>query len=195
VQILSIWRVPAVGAEGFSQKRPRIQSEVGQVIAPDEGPDVLTTIFGLPVHPLIVHATVVVVPSAALAVALYALWPRFRQWLGWGVLALPMLALILVPLTTQSGESLEHLLGHSALIERHVELADGLLPWVIALLVGAAGLYLWRPGVARITGTWTMPRWLLGVIVVIALGAAVGTLVEAVLIGHSGATAAWSSVG
>ena len=65
-------------------------------------------IFGLPVHPLIVHATVVVVPSAALAVALYALWPRFRAWSGWGPLALAVAAVVLTPLSTSSGESLEH---------------------------------------------------------------------------------------
>lgn len=31
------------------------------------------TIFGLPMHPLVVHATVVIVPLAALVVALAAL--------------------------------------------------------------------------------------------------------------------------
>ena len=42
----------------------------------------LDTIAGLPIHPLIVHATVVIVPAAALAVALAALVPRFRRWAG-----------------------------------------------------------------------------------------------------------------
>lgn len=36
----------------------------------------LDTIFGLPVHPLIVHAPVVVVPAAAIAVLLATVWPR-----------------------------------------------------------------------------------------------------------------------
>ena len=40
----------------------------------------LDTIFGLPVHPLVVHATTVIVPSAAVAVLLAAVWPRFRRW-------------------------------------------------------------------------------------------------------------------
>ena len=42
------------------------------------------TVFGLPLHPLIVHATVVVVPAAALAVLLATFWPRFRRWASWG---------------------------------------------------------------------------------------------------------------
>ena len=42
----------------------------------------LDTIFGLPLHPLIVHATVVVVPTTAFLVALAAIYPRFRAWIG-----------------------------------------------------------------------------------------------------------------
>ena len=52
----------------------------------------LDTVLGLPTHPLIVHATVVVVPTAAVAVLLAAVWPRFRAWAGWGPLALAVLA-------------------------------------------------------------------------------------------------------
>ena len=37
---------------------------------------------GLPLHPLIVHATVVIIPLAALTVILFAVWPRFRSWAG-----------------------------------------------------------------------------------------------------------------
>jgi hypothetical protein len=152
------------------------------------------TVFGLPVHPLIVHATVVVVPVAALTVLLSVLWGRFRQWIGLGVVVLPVLALILVPLTTQSGEQLEHKLPHSALIERHAELADSLLPWVIALLVAAIGLCLWRSGASSITRGWVMPSWLRILVVVVAVVAAGGTLVDVIMIGHSGATAAWSGI-
>lgn len=38
----------------------------------------LDTIFGLPIHPLLVHATVVIVPLAAVLVLLTALWPAAR---------------------------------------------------------------------------------------------------------------------
>lgn len=42
----------------------------------------LDTLFGLPTHPLIVHATVVIVPAAALTVTVAALWPPFRMRAG-----------------------------------------------------------------------------------------------------------------
>lgn len=152
------------------------------------------TIFGLPFHPLVVHATAVVVPAAALAVALAALWPRFRRWAAWGPLAAAALAVVLVPLTTSSGESLERALPHSDLIETHVHLADGLLPWVIVALVAGAGLYFTQLSSTR-DGWWSFPRWLVVTVTIIAVVAAAGTLVEVVRIGHSGATAAWSGVG
>ncbi len=150
------------------------------------------TVLGLPLHPLIVHATVVVVPAAAIAVLLATFWPRFRRWASWGPAAAAALALVLVPITTSSGESLEHALPHNALIEAHTHLADGLLPWVIALLVGALAVS-WPLLASTRPQLWN-PRWLLVVGTVVATAGAVGSLVEVVLIGHSGATAAWSGV-
>ncbi len=151
----------------------------------------LDTVFGLPIHPLIVHATVVVVPTAALAVALYAAWPRFRAWSRWGPLALALAAVVLTPLSTSSGESLEHRVGGSRLVEEHSELADMLIWWVIPLAVLAAALTggtgpTAAPGRA---GRSASPRSAFPVVV------AAGTLVQVVLIGHTGAEAAWSDVG
>lgn len=152
------------------------------------------TVFGLPVHPLIVHATVVIVPTAAFAVLLATFWPRFARWAAWGPLAAAALAVILVPITSSSGESLQGALPRSALIEAHTRIADGLLPWVIVLLVGAAGSF-W-PHIAARRPSWRdLPRWLALVMMVLVAVGAVGTLVEVVRIGHSGATAAWSGTG
>src|SRR5215212_3856156 len=100
------------------------------------------SVFGLPTHAIIVHATVVFVPLAALAVLLHAFWPAARRRLGIVTPLVAGLALVLTPLSTESGENLEHQLPESDLIERHAELADGLLPWVIGLFVVAAALWL-----------------------------------------------------
>ena len=54
---------------------------------------------GLPLHPLVVHATEVIVPSAALVVALAALWPAFRRWARFLPLGLVLVALALVPIS------------------------------------------------------------------------------------------------
>ena len=150
----------------------------------------LDTVQGLPVHPLIVHATVVVVPTAALAVALYAVWPRFRAWARFGPLALAA-AVVLTPLSTSSGESLEHRVGGSAAIEQHSHLADLLIWWVAPLAMLAAVLWWWHRA-ERPAGSG---RSLALVAAVLPVVVAVGTLVQVVLIGHTGAEAAWSDVG
>ncbi len=148
----------------------------------------LQTIFGLPIHPLIVHATVVVVPAAALAVLLAAVWPRFRNWAGVLVPVLALAAVVLTPLSTSSGEALQGMVGNTHLIQEHAELADMLIWWVIPLLAGAVGVWWFRRrGV-------TSRRGLLMAASVVSVVAALGTTVQVVLIGHSGANAAWHGV-
>ncbi len=149
-------------------------------------------IFGLPVHPLLVHATVVFVPLAVVLVIGAVLVPRFRAWAGPLPAAVSLVALILTPLSTATGETLEHDLPQSALIERHAELGDQLLPFTIALFVLAAGFWwLTRGGVPE--SRW--PRPLVLAVGALAIVAAVGTSVQVARIGHSGAEAAWSDVG
>lgn len=155
----------------------------------------LDTIFGLPVHPLILHATVVIVPLAALSVSLAALWPRFRAWAGWLPLLLSIIGVVLVPLTTGSGEALEERIAETALVEKHTEMGEGLLPWVIVLAVGALGLAYVRLRQGRDPGTAnSLPRMLVLAAAAVALVGAVGTTVQVARIGHSGAKASWSDV-
>lgn len=151
------------------------------------------TIAGLPLHPLVVHATEVIVPSAALVVALAALWPLFRRWARFLPLGLALVALVLVPLSTQSGEALQERVKETALIETHVEMAEGLLPWVFGLVVVAAVL-LWWGWDERAATPARAPKWVALALAVTAVLATTGTVVQAVRIGHSGATATWSQV-
>ena len=156
----------------------------------------LDTIFGLPVHPLVVHATAVVVPTAALVVLVAALWPRFRRWARFLPLLLSLAALVLVPLATESGQALEERVAETALVETHTEMAEGLLPWVAGLVVAAALLLWWnyREIVGR-TSVARTPKWVAIVLVAAALITATGTTVQAIRIGHSGAASVWSEVG
>ena len=100
-----------------------------------------STILGLPLHPLVVHATATIVPLAVLVVLLAVLWPRFRGWAGLLPAGLSLVALVLTPLSTATGENLEHTLPENALIEKHAELGDQLLPFTIALFVFAAAFW------------------------------------------------------
>jgi hypothetical protein len=98
-----------------------------------------------------------------------------------------------VPISSQSGEALQERVKETALIETHADMAEGLLPWSFALFVVAA-LLLWWNWNEREAPAPRAPRWVALALAVTAVLAAAGTLVQAVRIGHSGATATWSQV-
>jgi len=150
-------------------------------------------VAGLPLHPLVVHVTEVIVPSAALVVALAALWPAFRRWARFLPLGLALAALVLVPVTIQSGEALQERVKETPLIETHIAMAEGLLPWVFGLAVVAAVLLWWGWNEAEAISP-RAPKWVALALAVAAVLFAAGTVIEAVRIGHSGATATWSRV-
>jgi hypothetical protein len=153
---------------------------------------VLDTIFGLPMHPLIVHATVVIVPTATLLVALAAVYPRFRAWIGPVPALAALLSCVLVPLSTGSGEELEGRVGDSSLVEKHADLAESLIWFVIPLAaVAVLGYWLQRRGAQ---GGTAPGKGLVAAVAVVAVVLAGATLVDVGLIGHSGAKASWSSV-
>ena len=96
--------------------------------------------FGLLLHPLVVHLTVVAVPLAALPVVLVAVIPRLPWLVRWSALVLSALSLALIPVTENSGEALEHQVRETALVKQHSEMGEGLLPWVIGLFMVCLGL-------------------------------------------------------
>ena len=97
-------------------------------------------LFGLPAHPLVVHAVVVLVPLCSFGVAMSAIWPAARWRLAWVLLGLTIITVAMVPLATGSGEALEEMVKGNGLVERHAELGDDYLPYAFALLVGAVAV-------------------------------------------------------
>jgi hypothetical protein len=147
-----------------------------------------STIFGLPAHPLVVHAVVVLVPLAALSGLVVAVWPAARARYAPLALAVATLALISVPIATHTGEQLESHVRPSAFVERHTEMADGLLPFMGLLWLGLVALIVAR----RMSAGWS--RYLAGVAAVVAVAGAIASGVQVARIGDSGARAAWHGV-
>lgn len=148
---------------------------------------------GLPVHVLIVHLVVILVPVTALLVLIAAAWPAARRWLG---IVPPLFALalvVLVPITTNAGEWLQARVGEAPLIAVHASLGLTLWPWVIALAVVAVLQWVWF----RLLAPRTAPdarmlrRLVWAACVIAALITAVGATVVVVQIGESGARAIW----
>ncbi|MGV9251611.1 DUF2231 domain-containing protein [Streptomyces sp. NPDC003697] len=166
-------------------------------------------INGLPGHPLFVHSAVVLVPLTALALLVCLLWPSAARRLGWVLPVLGLVTLVLVVLTTESGEWLEERVRETALVEEHAEMGSDLTPWVIALfvltiaawLLGRAGSGWTRErgdatGPSTAGGASAVARRVSSVpvriaVLVLALVVAVGAAVEVYRIGDSGAKAVW----
>lgn len=129
----------------------------------------MTLISGLPAHPLLVHGVVVLVPLVSLGLVLCALWPAARRRLLWPVVVLAAAALVLTPITAETGEQLAGVLGPSPLIETHEELGET-MTLVVALLFAATMLLA----------------------AALAVVAAVGATVQTVRVGESGAEAVWT---
>lgn len=96
-------------------------------------------IQGLPVHPLVVHAAVVLVPLAALGLIVMAFIPKFGAKLGWLVTLTAAVAAGFAFVAKESGEQLEIMVGEPGF--DHAEWGDR-MP-IVAGVLFLACLVLW----------------------------------------------------
>lgn len=150
-------------------------------------------IGGLPMHPLVVHAVVVLGPLAALGAVVYVLVPKWRPALQWPVLGFAVIAAASAVAAEESGEALQDRLAGtgftSAAIETHAE-AGELAAKSLLLLLGVVVVVGWL--LRR--GHPTKQRLLdIGALVVV-LAAAGFVAYATITAGHSGATAVWGNL-
>jgi hypothetical protein len=152
----------------------------------------IESLFGLPAHPLVVHAAVVLLPMAAIGGVLVAAVARWRRPYAALVLVVALGATAAVWLAQQSGESLEERVDESELVEEHAELAEQLLPWAAAVAVAAAAVVAvdrlkgQRPLLASTKAT--------ALLVAVTLVTGVGATWTVAEVGHSGAKATWDDL-
>lgn len=150
-------------------------------------------LFGLPAHPLVVHAAVVLLPLAAVATLVCAAVPRARRSYAVVALGLALVAVVAVGLAQGSGEELEERVDETALVEEHTEQGERVLPWAIGVAVAAAAVAA-IPMVARRRPTLPT-KTVTAVVVAVSLVVGVGATWTVVDVGHSGAKATWDDVG
>ena len=143
---------------------------------------------GLPLHPLVVHAAVVLGPLAALAALAYVALPRYRDWLRWVALVSVLLATAAIWAAYLTGNNF---FSHGNFDQFSKEIQDRIhthqsyartLRWITTGFAAVTVLATWqhtRTGPARIV---------LNVLVVVG---AVLTLVWVALTGDAGARAVW----
>ena len=147
----------------------------------------LDTIFGLPTHVLIVHATVVLLPIAVLGAVVLVLRRSVIHRLGWITVLVAGVGTAAAWVSRGSGEQLASRVGYP---QPHVDYGDD-LP-IHASVFFVLVLVYWL--VARgIPGNRPRPWWVIALAVAVLLGA-LGLLVSTVVTGHSGAEATWGAI-
>jgi len=145
-------------------------------------------IFNLPVHPLVVHGAVVLVPLVAFAALAMSYWPSFSRKYGGPVLILAVVAQLSLFIAKASGEPFQQRLNKD--IERHANLGEIAPLTFIPLLVL---LFLrWRMDKSGATVGSARVRRLVSVLLALA---AILALVYIFLTGHSGAESVWGWIG
>jgi hypothetical protein len=153
---------------------------------------------GIPLHPLVVHAVVVLLPLAAVGAIAVAVRPAWRRQLGVPVLLLGIAGVAAVPVAVWSGGYLRAALGGGGpLVEVHAARATTLLPVALVFVVLLAvtvltGRYADRDEPTR-DGSATVGRVALGSGILAALAGLVVTGLV-IWIGHAGSAAVWSGV-
>jgi hypothetical protein len=160
-------------------------------------------IGGLPVHPLVVHAAVVLTPAAAVLAAVFALRTRWRWLTRWPTVLTTVAALGALLVAKVSGESLlrsrTYLLQSPALAEQihsHQARANELVAIVavFTVLVLVAAWTLGGPS-ALVTGWGARESRVVVLDRVLSVALVVGAVVVLVWVvrtGDAGARAVWT---
>ncbi len=150
-------------------------------------------INGIPLHPLVVHAIVVLLPLATLGTLAIALRPSWRVRYGPLVVGAALASTVLCPVATSSGEALQERVGNPG---DHAELGETLVWFSAALLVlSAAMVWLqWRAERSAEAAPPVGQSRLLTAVAVLSVVAGLASTVQVYRVGDTGARAAWSDV-
>lgn len=165
----------------------------------------MITVFGLPAHPLVIHAVVVLLPLAALCAIAVAVRPTWRRRFGWPVLALTVAAALSVPAATETGGQLAETVYGDPLpdsVAAHQQLGEQLLPYA-TIFGGATFLFI-------VIGAWVDRRWkgaasdtagppmawqiVMVALAVLVIASAAWTTMHVARVGDSGAQSVWGWV-
>lgn len=155
----------------------------------------IDSISGLPLHALVVHVAVVLVPLAALAFILLGWKAEWRQHYALPVAVLAVGGAAAAILAAATGGSLEETIREAAgtrvRFGEHPEQGDSARLFAVIFAIGAVGLWTleaWRERLGLQSWTSTATYAVSSLVGVIAIA----TMVVA---GHSGAALVWKDVG
>lgn len=145
------------------------------------------TFLGLPVHALVVHVVVVLLPLTAIGAILIAARNDWSKRFGIVVVVLAFVATGAAFVSKESGEKLAARVG---LPQEHAELGD-VMPWVaLGFFVVVTVFWLFDRGVP---GGRRRPGWLRAFAVAVVL-VSLFAIYWTFQVGHTGAEAVWNPI-
>jgi plastocyanin/uncharacterized membrane protein len=138
---------------------------------------------GLPLHPLLVHAPVVLIPLVAIGLVLVLARPSLRRQLAPVVAVLAIAAAASASAAVWSGAELGEALGRGVELDHHQGWGEWTRTAAIVVAVGAVAF--------TIVDRWLDRRAVAGSIGVVTTGLAVTATAIVAIAGHSGASLAW----
>lgn len=142
------------------------------------------TFWDLPLHPLVVHLVVVLVPLGAIGAVLSALIPNFSRRYASASVIIIGVALVASLLSRTSGQDLAREVSTTA---EHINAGDVLPAFVGVFFVVTLVFWLFDRGVPL---NRKRPIWLRLLAVVVIIVALVATY-QTVIAGHTGAVSVW----
>jgi len=158
----------------------------------------LSSIAGLPAHPLLVHAAVVLVPLAAIAHVVTGWRPAWRRSYAIPVALIGASGAVFAWAASATGEALEEQVeeaaeafGRRVRFGDHPEQGEAAFSWALVLGLALIGFAV----LAWLERKRELPRWApLAAWAAVVVIAAVAT-VSMTVAGHSGAELVWKDVG
>ena len=141
--------------------------------------------MGLPLHPLIIHAVVVLVPLSALGVIFLLLFPRFAPTFSTLILFLLVASTIAGFIAENSGQALSNRVGYPG---DHAEQGERLAKLILLFtLLYITWFVIYRNSIKFKSADKLLKRGLS----VLLLLAAIASTTLTFIVGHSGAKASW----
>ena len=142
------------------------------------------SVAGLPLHPLVIHASIVLIPLVAIGALVMSYLPSFSRRYGKLILVIALFAQVSLFLAKVTGEAFEEILDKD--MGNHAELGE-IAPFVTLPMV--ALIYLrWRLDRSGATVGSVWVRRLTSLALILASLASIAVIV---LVGHSGAESVW----
>ena len=154
----------------------------------------MSTFFGLPAHPLLVHVPIVLIQLAAIT-AIISIHKKYRREMLLVTAVMAIIGAGFLFLAAGAGESLQHDLPRSRAIHEHAELGDKSQGPTAFFAITAVGAVLSLAASRRkfVYKGKSLPKWSATALLALTVAGGVAATVAVSQAGHSGAKSVWES--